>query len=103
MTPRLGSRPRSAQLTRAVSTPLPLGILALVTAIAAVPVVAGAQAEATGARAPVQVTATDYARAEALIGWNARELVIDERAEHLARTFRVRLDREIGFLQPTQA
>ena len=40
---------------------------------------AGAQAQAAGdgSRAPVEVTATDYARAEALIGWNARELVID--------------------------
>ncbi|MEO7966868.1 MAG: DPP IV N-terminal domain-containing protein, partial [Gemmatimonadaceae bacterium] len=39
---------------------------------------AGGVAPQEGARSPVQVTATDYARAEALIGWNARELVIDD-------------------------
>lgn len=42
------------------------------------PVRAVAQAPAESARARVEVTATDYARAEALIGWNARELVIDD-------------------------
>jgi dipeptidyl-peptidase 4 len=53
------------------------------TAVALAAVVAtaaGAQAQATGdgSRVPVEVTATDYARAEALIGWNARELVVDD-------------------------
>ena len=33
---------------------------------------------ATESASPTQVSATDYARAEALIGWNARELVIDD-------------------------
>src|SRR5688572_2561916 len=52
------------------------------TAVALAAVVAtaaGAQAQAAGdgSRAPAEVTATDYARAEALIGWNARGLVID--------------------------
>jgi dipeptidyl aminopeptidase/acylaminoacyl peptidase len=42
------------------------------------PVRAKAQPAGEGARAPVEVTATDYARAEALIGWNARELVTDD-------------------------
>jgi len=46
--------------------------------IAAAPLRAAAQANVESARTPVQVTATDYARAEALIGWNARELVIDD-------------------------
>jgi hypothetical protein len=46
--------------------------------MALTPVAARAQAENEGARTPAQVSATDYARAEALIGWNARELVIDD-------------------------
>jgi len=50
----------------------------LFAAIAATPLRAAAQANVESARTPVQVTATDYARAEALIGWNARELVIDD-------------------------
>jgi len=50
----------------------------LFAAIAATPLRAVAQANVESARTPVQVTATDYARAEALIGWNARELVIDD-------------------------
>ena len=50
----------------------------LFAAIAATPLLAVAQANVESARTPVQVTATDYARAEALIGWNARELVIDD-------------------------
>ena len=48
----------------------------LLAAIAAAPLRAVAQAGNEGA--PAQVSATDYARAEALIGWNARELVIDD-------------------------
>jgi len=50
----------------------------LLAVIAAAPLRAAAQANVESARTPVQVTATDYARAEALIGWNARELVIDD-------------------------
>ena len=50
-------------------------MMALITVA---PVRAVAQAEGEGARAPVEVTATDYARAVALIGWNARELVIND-------------------------
>ena len=38
---------------------------------------AAIQAQAASA-SPTQVSATDYARAEALIGWNARELVVDD-------------------------
>src|SRR5215204_986278 len=53
---------------------------AAITLAAVVATAAGARAQATGdgSRAPVEVTATDYARAEALIAWNARELVIDD-------------------------
>ena len=47
----------------------------LLAAIALTPAVARPQAPSAS---PAQVSATDYARAEALIGWNARELVIDE-------------------------
>ena len=38
----------------------------------------GAQAANEATKPPAEVSATDYARAEALIGWNARELVIDD-------------------------
>jgi dienelactone hydrolase/Tol biopolymer transport system component len=46
--------------------------------MALAPVAARAQAANEAAQNPAQVSATDYARAEALIGWNARELVIDD-------------------------
>ena len=48
----------------------------LLAAIAVQPL--GAQADNEAVRKPAQVSATDYARAEALIGWNARELVVDD-------------------------
>ena len=44
----------------------------------AVAAIAAAQSDTGGAQTGVTVSATDYARAEALIGWNARELVIDD-------------------------
>ena len=53
----------------------------LLAAMALTPVAARAQADNEGARTPAQVTATDYARAEALIGWNARELRDRRRGE----------------------
>jgi len=46
--------------------------------MALTPAVGRAQSDNEATRNPAQVSATDYARAEALISWNARELVIDD-------------------------
>ena len=53
-----------------------VAIVGLIGPVTAVPL--AAQGTSETAAAPAQVSATDYARAEALIGWNARELVIDD-------------------------
>src|SRR5262245_24974453 len=68
---RRGSQPLEIDVTFRCS---PL----LLAAMMLTPAAAQAQAENESARTPAQVSATDYARAEALIGWNARELVIDD-------------------------
>src|SRR3954469_12575781 len=70
---------QACRLTR-VRSPLRLALVAglVVAAVGGGPLHAAGQGGDEGASRPRQVSATDYARAEALIGWNARELVIND-------------------------